>query len=141
MNKYLYTLGQILKEDYPDRDISSDDKISDLINGHIDEMLWVLTILKMELIYGVNIPDQLADKTELTLEEFTDELSQLQLIPDKIYPEFYDIKIETIRLSKELIDIEYQVVKKSDAEVNKIHQQFELLDDRLKILLGNVRAN
>ena len=33
------------------------------------------------------------DRTNLTLGEFAEELSQLPLISDDLYPEFYDIKI------------------------------------------------
>ena len=54
------------------------------------------------MIYGFEIPEELYDRTDLTLGEFAEELSQLHIISDEQYPEFYDIKIKVDEIDKKI---------------------------------------
>jgi hypothetical protein len=100
-----------------------------------------MSLSELELIYGFEIPDVLYDRTDLTLGEFADELSQLPVISDELYPEFYSIKVESMRLTKRYIELENKADEDSVRELNQINQQFELLTDRLNVLLGNTLVN
>lgn len=142
MNRYIYTTALILKDLFDvDREIVTSDKISVLFDESINEIAWILTLTRLELIYGFEIPDDLYDRTDLTLEEFAGELSRLDLIPNELYPEFYDIKTETMRLTKRAIGLGEKSDEKSIQELNDINKQFELLTDRLNILLGRAQVN
>lgn len=55
--------------------------ISDLFDENLDEIDFIRALLEIEMIFGFEIPEELYDKADLTLEEFTYELSQLPLIP------------------------------------------------------------
>jgi hypothetical protein len=79
MYKYIYTITKILQDDFGVRkDFDQADKISDLFDEPFNEIAWILTLSRLELIYGFEIPDELYDRTDITLEQFASELSQLQ---------------------------------------------------------------
>ena len=67
------------------------------------------------------------DRTDFTLGEFAYELSQLPMIPDDLYEEFFDIKITSMKLTKRFIEIETKTDEESLREKNEINQEFELL--------------
>ena len=96
---------------------------------------------ELELIYGFEIPDELYDRTDLTLEQFAYELSQLPLIPDELYPEFYDIKTTSIKLTNKAIELEVKTDEASKMELEEIDAGFEELDDRLNVLTGRILIN
>ena len=100
-----------------------------------------MSLSELELIYGFEIPNKLFDWTNITIGEYAYELSQLPLIPDNLYEEFYDIKITSMKLTKRYIQIETKIDEESLREKNEINQEFELLTDRLNVLLGNTLVN
>ena len=138
MNKYIYTLATLL--DYKARikkHYSPDILISDLFDENLDEIDWILTLSELELIYGFEIPDELYDRTDLTLEQFANELSQLPLIPDELYPEFYDIKTTSMKLTNRAIELEVKTGEESIRELQEIDAEFEELTIRLNMILEN----
>ena len=80
--------------------------ISDLFDEDLDEIDFIKSLSELELIYGFEIPDELYDRTDLTLEQFADELSQLPMIADDLYEEFFDIKFTAMKLTKRAIELE-----------------------------------
>ena len=143
MNRYLYTLATLLDYKSEVRNKYSPEMIiSGLFNDNLTEMDWIMTLSELELVNGFEIPDALYDRTNLTLGEFADELSQLPVISDELYPEFYSIKVESMRLTKRgSIELETKTDEDSVRELNQINEQFELLTDRLNVLLGNILVN
>jgi hypothetical protein len=115
--------------------------ISGLFNDNLTEMDWIFTLSELELVYGFEIPEELYDRTDLTLGEFADELSQLPLISDELYPEFFDIKFTSMKLTKRYIELENKNDEGSVQEMQMINEKFELLNDRLNVLLGNTLVN
>jgi hypothetical protein len=115
--------------------------ISDLFNDHLTEVDWIHTLCELELVYGFEVPDELFDRTDLTLKEYAYELSQLPVIPDNQYEEFFDIKFTSMKLTQRFIEIETKTDEESLREKNEINQEFELLTDRLNVLLGNILVN
>ncbi len=111
--------------------------ISDLFDENLDEIDWILTLSELELIYGFEISDELYDRTDLTLEQFANELSQLPLIPDELYPEFYDIKNTTMKLTKRAIELEVKTDEESIRELQEIDTEFEELTERLNVVIEN----
>ena len=87
------------------------------------------------------MPDELFDRTDLTLKEYAYELSQLPVIPDNQYEEFFRIKFTSMKLTQRFIEIETKTDEESLREKNEINQEFELLTDRLNVLLGNILVN
>ena len=142
MNRYLYTLATLLdsKSEVKNK-YSPEIIISDLFNDHLTEVDWIHTLCELELIYAFEISQELFDKTDLTLGEFARELWQLPIISDDLYPEFYDIKMESMRLTKRYIQLEIKIDEESLREKNEINQEFELLTDRLNVLLWNILVN
>lgn len=138
MYKYIYTIAKILQDDFDvDRIIDQEDKISELFDDPFDEIAWVLTLTRLELIYGFEIPDQLFDETGMALEEFADELSKLPMISDELYPEFFDIKFTSMKLTKRWIELEEKTDEDSRRELKEINAEFEELTTRLNMLLEN----
>jgi len=142
MNKYIYTLAILLdtkariKKHY-----CPDIVISDLFDENLNEIDFIKSLSELELIYGFEIPEELYDRTNLTLEQFTDELSQLTLMSDELYPEFFDIKFTSMKLTKRYIELEEKTDEESKRELQEINAEFEELTDRLNVLLGNVLIN
>ena len=142
MIKYLYTLATLLDSKSKIRKIYSPNTIiSDLFDENLDEIDFIKSLSELELIYGFEIPEELYDKTNLTLEKFSYELSQLPLISDELYQEFFDIKFTSMKLIKRYIELETKTDAESLCEMQRINEKFEELDDRLNILLGNILVN
>jgi hypothetical protein len=93
------------------------------------------------LIYGFEIPGELYDRADLTLGIIAEALSQLPLISDEQYPEFFDIKFTSMKLTKRYIELETKTDAESILELEEINNKFEELDDRLNVLLGNTLVN
>ena len=143
MLKYIYTLSTLLeyKSEVKNK-YSPEITISDLfLRGNLTEIDWIHTLCELELVYGFEVPDELFDRTDLTLKEYAYELSQLPVIPDNQYEEFFDIKFTSMKLTQRFIEIETKTDEESLREKNEINQEFELLTDRLNVLLGNILVN
>ena len=87
MLKYIFTLATLLNnKSGAKKHYSPDTVISDLFDDNLDEIDFIKSLSELEIIYGFEIPDELYNRTNLTLEEFVDHLTQLPLIPDELYP-------------------------------------------------------
>ncbi len=138
MNKYIFTLAILLdSKSRAKKHYNPDVIINELIDANLDEIDFIQSLSELELIYGFEIPQEMYDKTNLTLEEFAAELSQLLIISDDLYEEFYDIKMESMRLTKRYIELETKTNENSVQEIQMINNKFEELDIRLNVLLGN----
>ena len=113
MNKYIFTLATLLdsKSNFK-KHYSPDTVISELFDDSLNKIDFIKSLSELELIYGFEIPETLFDKTDLTLEQFADELAQLPLISDELYPEFFDIKFTSMKLNIRWIELE----AKTDAD-------------------------
>jgi len=142
MNKYLYTLAILLDtKSRIKKHYSPDIVISDLFDDNLDEIDFIQSLSELEIIYGFEIPDELYDRTDLTLEQFAYELSQLPLIPEELYPEFFDIKFTSMKLTKRFIELEVKTDEESIRELQEIDAEFEELTVRLNILIGGTGIN
>ena len=142
MLRYIYTLGTLLEYKSDTRNKYSPEVIiSGLFNNNLTEMDWILSLCELELVYGFEIPDELYDRTDMTLGEFAEELSKLSVISEESYPEFLKIKFKVMDLTKRYIELETKTDSDSVRELNEINHQFELLTDSLNVLLGNILVN
>ena len=142
MLKYIYTLATLLdSKSRSKKHFSADTKISDLFDENLDEIDFIKSLCELELIYGVEIPEDLYDKTNLTLGGFAQELDKFLLIPNALYEEFFDIKFTSMKLTKRYIELETKTDAESLLEMQRINEKFEELDDRLNILFGNTLVN
>ena len=142
MNKYIFTLATLLdSKSRSKKHYSSDSVIKNLFDENLDEIDFIRSLSELELIYGFEITEELFGRTDLTLEQFAEELAQLPIISVKQYPKFYDIKITSMKLTQRFIEIETKTDAESLREKNEINQEFELLTDRLNVLLGNILVN
>jgi len=138
MNKYIYTLATLLDDKARIRKhYSPDIVISNLFDENLDEIDWVLALSELELIYGFEMPEELYDRIDLTLHQFADELSKLELISDELYPEFFDIKFTAMKLTKKAIVLEVKTDQESIRELKEINSKFEELTIRLNMILEN----
>ena len=137
LTKYIFTVATLL--DYKSKirkHYSPDTVISKLFDENLDEIDFIKSLSELELIYGFEITDELYDKTNLTLEEFADELFQLFLSPADQYEEFFDIKFTSMKLTKRYIELENKTDAKSILEMQKINEEFQELDVRLNVLVN-----
>lgn len=142
MNKYILTLATLLdSKSRIKKRYSPETVISDLFDKNLDEIDFIKSLSELELIYGFEIPEGLYDRTDLTLEEFAYELSILPLVSNELYPEYFDIKFTSMKLTKRYIELENKTDNNSVCEMQIIKEKFEKLDDRLNVLLGNTFVN
>ncbi|GIK61884.1 MAG: hypothetical protein HND40_06850 [Ignavibacteriota bacterium] len=136
MLKYIYTLATLLDSKSKIRKhYSPETVISDLFDEDLDEIDFIKSLSELELIYGFEIPEDLYDKTDLTLGEFADELSHIPVIPDELYPEFFDIKFTSMKLTKRYIELENKTDAYSVREKNEISKKFDELTLELNMLM------
>jgi len=136
MDRYYFTLSTLLySKSKIKKHYSPETVISDLFDENLDEIDFIKSLSELELIYGFEIPEDLYDRTDLTLGEFADELSKLPMIPDDLYEEFFDIKFTSMKLTKRYIELENKTDANSVRELEEINNQFELLTDRLNVCL------
>lgn len=109
----------------------------DLFDENMNEIDFIKSLSEFEIIYGFEIPEELYDRADLTLGEFSDKLSQLPTISDEHYSEFFDIKFTSMKLTKRYIELENKTDVDSVRELQRINEKFEELDDKLNALLGN----
>ena len=142
MIKYIFTLATLLDFKFEmKKHYSADTVISDLFDEDGAEIYWILSLSYLEIIYGFEIPQELFDRTDLTLGEFAEHLSQLPEISAELYPEFYDIKYSAMEQTQRAIELENKTDAESILELQRINEQFEELTDRLNVLLGNTLVN
>jgi len=136
MYKYIFTLATLLNnKSRAKKHYSPDTVISDLFDENLDEIDFIRSLSELELIYGFEMPDELYDRTGLTLEEFADVLSKLELIPDELYEEFFDVKFTAMKLTKRAIELEVKTDEESIRELKEIDAEFEELTIRLNMVL------
>ena len=141
MNRYLYTLAILLDtKSRIKKHYNPDIVISDLFDDNLDEIDFIQSLSELELIYGFEIPEDLYNRTDLTLGEFACELSQLTLISDELYPELFDIKFTAMKLTKRFIELEVKTDEESIRELQEIDAEFEELTIRLNMVLENIRS-
>ena len=142
MIKYIFTLATLLDFKFEmKKHYSADTVISDLFDEDGAEIYWILSLSYLEIIYGFQIPEELYDRTDLTLGQFAEELAQLSIISDDLFPEFYDIKYSAMEQTQRAIELENKKDEDSLREMQMINQKFEELTDRLNVLLGNTLVN
>ncbi len=142
MLRYLFTLAILLdSKSKSKKHYSPGTVISDLFDEDLNEIDFIKSLSELELIYGIEIPDELYDRTDLTLGNIAEELSQLPHSSDELYPEFFEIKFTSMKLTKRYIELEGKTDTESVLELDEINQKFELLNDRLNVLLGNTLIN
>lgn len=122
MHKYIFTLVTLLDpKSRIKKHYSQDTVISDLFDENLDEIDFIKSLSELEIIYGFEIPEELYDRTDLTLQQFADELSQFPIISDKLYPEFFDIKFTSMKLTKKYIELENKTDEDSLCELDEIN--------------------
>ena len=90
----------------------------------MNEIDFIKSLSELELIYGFEIPEELYDRTDLTLGQFAEELSKLPMISDEQYPEFFDIKFTSMKLTKRYIELETKTDADSVHEMQMINEKF-----------------
>ena len=142
MFKYLFTLATLLdSKSKVKKHYSPETIISDLFDKDLDEIDFIKSLSELELVYGFEIPEELYDRTDLTLCEFAEELVKLPAISEDLYSEFFDIKFTSMKLTKRWIELEEKTDNQSIRELEEINLKFEILTDRLNVLLGNTIVN
>ena len=138
MYKYIFTLATLLdSKSKIKKHYSPDIIISDLFDENLDEIDFIKSLSELEVIYGFEISEELYDRTDLTLGEFACELSQLTLISDELYPEFFDIKFTSMKLTEKWIQLENKSDEESRRELQEIDAEFEGLTIKLNMVLEN----
>lgn len=132
MNKYAYTLyREILSELEDHMEITVETKIADIFSDSFDEFTWVTVLIRLELIYGFNIPDNWVEQTHMTIEEFGKKLSSLLLIAEAIYPEFYKLKIQMLYDVVREAKITSGLEEGTEEELAEIRERLGSIQERL----------
>ena len=138
MHKYIFTLATLLNDKSgAKKHYGPDTVISDLFDENLNEIDFIKSLSELEIIYGFEIPEEIYDRTDLTLGQFAEKLSQLSLISDELYEEFYDIKNTAMELTKRAIELEIKDDEESKREMKEINAEFEGLTIRLNMILEN----
>ena len=132
MNKYAFTLYneiQALLEE--ENNFSFDTKIADIFSENFDELSWFNVQVKLELTYGFNIPDDWMEHTHLTIEEYGHQLSKLPLIPEAIYPEYYELNIQMVFYAVREAKIINGLEEGTEEELIEIRERLDYIQARL----------
>ena len=136
MLRYIFTLATLLdSKSRIKKHYSPDVVISDLFDEDLDEIDFINSLSELELIYGFEIPEELYDRTDMTLEQFAYELSLLPVINDELYPEFFDIKFTSMKLTKRWIELEEKTDDESLHEMQRINEKLSELDVQINVLI------
>ena len=131
MIKYIFTLALLLDFKFEmKKHYSADTVISDLFDEDGAEIYWILSLSYLEIIYGFEIPEELFDRTDLTLGELQNNFRNYQNSAD-LYPEFYDIKYSAMEQTQRAIELENKTDAESLREMQRINEKFEELDDTI----------
>lgn len=142
MNKYIFTIATLLdSKSKIKKHYSPETIISDLFDVDLDEIDFIKSLSELEIIYGFEIPEELYDRTDLALGEFAEELDKLPLISNDLYPELFDIKFTSMKLTERYIELETKTDDESLREMQIIKEKFDELDERLNVVLGNILVN
>ena len=132
MNKYAYTLYNELQLQLEEENgLSFETKIADIFPETFDKLSWVIVLIKLELIYCFNIPDQIGEQTYLTIEEFEEKLFALPLVPKAIYQEFYELKIQMITDVIRKFKIRTGLEEGSEEDLSEIFKRLDYIERRL----------
>ena len=142
MFRYIFTLATLLdSKSRVRKHYSADTVIADLFDENLDEIDFIKSLSELELIYGFEISEELYDRTDLTLEQFAYDLSILPEISDELYPEFFDIKFTSMKLTKRWIELEEKTDESSIRELDEINKKFDELTLQLNLLLEYENKN
>jgi hypothetical protein len=133
VNKHSFALLQaiatILGEE---AEISFDTKIKDVFSKKFNAITWFKVLVKLELTYGFHIPADWKERIHLTIEEYSHLLSGLKIIPESMYPEFYEIKtrmyVDVIKEAKIVTGME----ESSKKQLTEIREKLDFMYKRLK---------
>ncbi len=91
MNKFTFALinetGRYFEEEMA---FTDETVIGDLFDDVFGEPEWMQVLMQLQMLYAINVPDELAGDYSLTLGELSSELAGLPALPDNQYPEFLD---------------------------------------------------
>ena len=91
MNKYTYALINIVGSYFDEAvALSPGTVIEELFDGDFDETDWMEVLMQLQMLYGINVPDEMTDEHTMTLLEFSEELTGLTELPPEDYPEFFE---------------------------------------------------
>ena len=79
-----------------DKQVTADTKIKELYDEDFDDFIWVLCCIEIELLYGIDIPEEIATNMNLTLLELSIQLNNLPVVQDG-YQQFYIYKTTNLR--------------------------------------------
>lgn len=107
MNKFVYALLRELGEWVEkEKEYTINSKIIDLFTKRFNEFTWSKCIVNIELFYGLDIPDQLVEQTQLTILDFGKKLALLSPLPEEVYPEYFKLKTSMMVDIERLLQIE-----------------------------------
>jgi hypothetical protein len=144
MNKYCYAIlreinSVIDSEDVSDK-VTVETVIADLFEGDfgedMNEYTWVECMIRLELLYGFEIPDELAQNHQLTIRELSEKLAQLSCLPDAVYPEFIKIKSTMLTDFPRLIMIEEGIEQAEPGELEELKRRLAYAEKRRLDITG-----
>lgn len=137
MINYAFTLYNAILEFYAtERQFSYETKLSDIFLDELDEYPWFNILIRLELTYGIDIPDSVAKEKHLTITEFGEKLSKLSIIPQTIYPEYYEIKKQILENIITYCRIENAIEEGTQEDLDKINEELNFIEDRLEEISG-----
>ncbi len=141
MNKFTFALLLELASYFDEeKEYSGETKIEELFCETFDELSWVNCLVNLELIYGFEIPDELADQRHLSISDFCKNLAEIPFLHDKDYPEFYEIKKSLIQDNSRLLMIEIGSEEATPEEIKEIKERLNRNDKRREVLT-KIKAN
>ncbi|GEM_PF-1692930 len=96
-NKFTFALLQIIgKWTEGEKEITVHTKIKELYDDNFDDFIWMLCLIEIEFLYGIEIPDEFIENKNMSILEFSLKLNMLSIITDD-YIEFYSTKTDFLR--------------------------------------------
>lgn len=124
MNKYTYALINIIGSYFEEEiALSPGTVIEELFEGDFDETDWMEVLMQLQMLYGINVPDEMTDEHDITLQEFSEELTGLAELPPESYPVFFEACLHIMEEWHEFREGFDEAA--SDEEIEKLTASFE----------------
>jgi hypothetical protein len=97
MTRFQYVLIHLVRLQLgAEAEIEPETPIGELYKEGFGDPDWVEIMIEYELIMGREIPDEIGECMDISLEEFASAVEALPEIPSEAYPEFLAIKLRLI---------------------------------------------
>ncbi len=123
MNKFTFALINEIGRYFEEETVFSPDTIvSELFGEEFGELEWMEVLFQLQMLYGVYIPDEIANDYEATIGQLSSKMSSLPEIPEEKYESYLAVCMNIFQTWMEYRE-KFENAQESKRE--RLEQQFQ----------------